>query len=420
MKQTIFFLTLLLSVTSFTFSQDRGIARGATPGELYLSEDWYGIYYGGPPYYSTLRSAIYRLTENGKKLTKQYDADCFANPEVIMQTGIILADATSGVVYNKGVYFKNEKTHTTLWVSFDYGKNWTFREENIGSYNYYSTNFEGLIYRQGSNGAYKSEDYGLVFSKSETSSPGPEPGLINGEAFGVSTNLYNGKLTHTYNFYETYTTISIDSQFVCCQIWGVFPDVYRGGLPGEVYVSSMFPYGNQYNPDVKYKVSFSADTGHTFRHVYESEFLEAGGTYPTFMSDREPGVFYIVRKYEIEDKNPWGWHTKICVEYYRDYGETLVATYCHDITKDYENEVGIKPITNDELRITVYPNPAFSTVTIEANNFSKVEIYNIFGQLLQIAKTQVVDVSAFNAGVYFFKVFDVESNSVVKRVVVVR
>ena len=84
-----------------------------------------------------------------------------------------------------------------------------------------------------------------------------------------------------------------------------------------------------------------------------------------------------------------------------------------------EIEVGVKEI-NDLEGVKVYPNPTFSTVTIESNNFSKVEIYNIFGQLLQTAKTQVVDVSTFNAGVYFFKIFDIEGNSVVKKVVVVR
>ena len=30
-----------------------------------------------------------------------------------------------------------------------------------------------------------------------------------------------------------------------------------------------------------------------------------------------------------------GDHTKICIDYYRDYGETLVATYCHDLHKNY-------------------------------------------------------------------------------------
>jgi len=37
----------------------------------------------------------------------------------------------------------------------------------------------------------------------------------------------------------------------------------------------------------------------------------------------------------VEDFNPWGHHTKVCIEYYRDYGETLVGTYCHDLHKNY-------------------------------------------------------------------------------------
>jgi hypothetical protein len=38
---------------------------------------------------------------------------------------------------------------------------------------------------------------------------------------------------------------------------------------------------------------------------------------------------------QIETQNPWVAHLQLCVDYYRDYGETLVDTYCHDITKDY-------------------------------------------------------------------------------------
>ena len=33
---------------------------------------------------------------------------------------------------------------------------------------------------------------------------------------------------------------------------------------------------------------------------------------------------------------------------------------------------------------------------------------------------KIVDISTFNSGVYFFKIFDIEGNSIVKRVVVVR
>ena len=54
------------------------------------------------------------------------------------------------------------------------------------------------------------------------------------------------------------------------------------------------------------------------------------------MNYREPGVFYIIRRYQVEDAN--GWHNKYCIEYYRNYGEILEATFCHDITKNYEYE----------------------------------------------------------------------------------
>jgi len=109
------------------------------------------------------------------------------------------------------------------------------------------------------------------------------------------------------------------------------------GLPGEVYVDSWFP-------EYVYKASFSADTGHTFRHVYVTEknafdvYNRFGGNQLLFMSDREPGVFYILHLKDVNDSNPAGWHLQLCIEYYRDYGATLVDTYCHDIHKDYEIE----------------------------------------------------------------------------------
>ena len=421
MKHFFLFIMIVSTIPSASFSQTN-FTRGAIPGELYLTGSWYGIYDKnlGPPYYEILRSATYRLTENGKKLTKQYDANYFANPEIVMQPQIILADATLGVLYSRNTYYKNSYEHTQFWVSFDSGKNWTSIEENIGRVGYFAAGLDaGVLYRGGENRTVlQSRNFGESFEFLFTV-PIPystrEIGYQECEFFGFGNNYHD--LQYTSDCANSFIVIPIGEEFIFGQACGTFPDVYCGGLPGEVYISSWFP-GVGDMPS--YKVSFSADTGHTFRHVYVAkQYCDDEGS-PVFMSDREPGVFYIVKSYQIEDFNPYGWHTKICVEYYRNYGETLVDTYCHDITKDYDNNVGIKPITNDELRITVYPNPAFSTVTIEDQNFSKVEIYNIFGQLLQTAKTQVVDVSAFNAGVYFFKVFDVESNSVVKRVVVVR
>ena len=338
MKRLLIVVIILIAAATSIPAQQRLTARGASPAEFYLTDFWYGIYNPYYPiYYDTLQIAIYRLTENGKKLTIQYDADYFANPEIIMTQPFILADATPGVLYSSCSYSKNDYNHTAFWVSFDYGKNWTFREENSGSKGYFPANVEGIIYRaEGIGGMFKSNDYGQNFVLLENISRlGKESGLSEEEFFSVygSYPIIPYTLLHTYDLI-TYTEIPIDEEIIGGQIGTLFPDVYRGSLPGEVYISSWFP-------DYSYKVSFSADTGYTFRHVYICEecnpYLgEQIRRY--FMSDREAGVFYIIHFSEVMDTNPLGHHTKICIDYFRDYGEILEATFCHDLTKDYVYE----------------------------------------------------------------------------------
>jgi len=78
-------------------------------------------------------------------------------------------------------------------------------------------------------------------------------------------------------------------------------------------------------------------------------------------------------------------------------------------------ELEVKEVKKLE-EVRVWPNPAFTTVTIEANNFSKVEIYNVFGQLLNISMEKIVDISTLNSGVYFLKIYT-EKGMVVKKVI---
>ena len=334
MKKILFFLAILLTTTHISFAQNRVVTRGAEPSELYLTSVWYGIYNPiYPAYYDTLQMAIYHLTENGKKLSIQYDADYFANPETILLPEYILADATPGVLYGRGYYSKNSYSHTSLWVSFDYGKNWTFREENMGNLIYFPANIEGLIYRTGSDwndGTFKSDDYATTFIMIDNTSMFiSEPGFEECEFFSFALR----ELSHTYDCFQNYVNITIDEEFAY-GLTGKKTDVYRGGLQGEVYIDSWFP-------DWSYKVSFSADTGHTFRHVFICEDCNpyiGEQIKISFMSDREPGVFYIIRRWDVEDLHPRGHHTKICIDYYRDYGETLEATFCHDLHKNYGYE----------------------------------------------------------------------------------
>ena len=70
-----------------------------------------------------------------------------------------------------------------------------------------------------------------------------------------------------------------------------------------------------------------------------------------------------------------GLATKICIEYYRDYGETLVAIYCHDVHKDYEIE------TCETVNDLTSEKPAENAVLLtwsQPVNDSPVEGYRVF------------------------------------------
>jgi hypothetical protein len=66
---------------------------------------------------------------------------------------------------------------------------------------------------------------------------------------------------------------------------------------------------------------------------------------------------------------------------------------------------------NEYLKnLSVFPNPASQKVTIQVDNFQKVEVYNFFGQWVASQNSNIVDVSNYSTGIYFFKVFDFENN----------
>jgi len=420
MKKVLFLIVFLATATGSITAQTRNIARGAEPGELYIATIWYGIYDPdwGPPYYRALRTAVYRITENGKNLTIQYDANYFEeNIDSVMYPFFILADATPGVIYNSVHYYKNWYEHTALWVSFDYGKKWTFREENIGAHYYYPANVEGLVYRTGMDGTYCSYDYAETFALIKIQQiTAHEPGFEECDFF----SLIGRGFYHTNDCFENYINITIDEEFVFGNVSGLFPDVFRGGLPGEVYIESWFP-------DWTFKVSFSADTGRTFRHVYVSEPFHPDAFKPWFMSDREPGVFYIIQGYQVEDTDPWGWHTKFCIDYYRDYGETLVDTYCHDVPKGYVN--AIEEIGGME-EIVVFPNPTTGMLYVETHgraSLQNVEVFDLMGRTVgainPLQKLEgcpkggvVINISHLSTGLYFVRI--TTENSVVVRKVI--
>ena len=77
-------------------------------------------------------------------------------------------------------------------------------------------------------------------------------------------------------------------------------------------------------------------------------------------------------------------------------------------------------VETDDDDVSIYPNPTSGTVTIVAANFARVEIYNTIGQLVETKTVEKFDVSTYSVGVYFFKVYDTNNNSVTKRVMVAK
>jgi hypothetical protein len=295
------------------------------------------------------------------------------------------------------------------------------REDNIGSKLYYLPNFAGLIY-QGKEGieTLKSTDYGATFLPVDgTCWQHSEFGWQEEEVFMLGAlSGYDLKLYHTHDLFQTYTEIPIGEEFMFGQVSGYFPDVYRGGKEGEVYIHSMFPEPGY---KVSYKVSFSADTGYTFRHVFVSENFDLANRNPNyaFMSDREPGVFYITRSYPVEDTDPRGWHTRICVEYYRDYGETLVDIYCHDLTR--EGVVTRVDEVEKSDEIVVYPNPTEGQLRITniELRITNIEIFNLLGKKQKIGQSEIgqseisINISHLPSGMYFVRI--TTENGVVTR-----
>ena len=87
---------------------------------------------------------------------------------------------------------------------------------------------------------------------------------------------------------------------------------------------------------------------------------------------------------------------------------------------EVSEEASCVGITEFEKTISIYPNPAYKTVTIVAEKFTKVEVYSSIGQLMVTQKDATVDVSNYQAGIYFFKIFDNNNNTAMKRISVIK
>ena len=75
------------------------------------------------------------------------------------------------------------------------------------------------------------------------------------------------------------------------------------------------------------------------------------------------------------------------------------------------------------VSVSVWPNPATTTVNIDGENLEAIYMYNAVGQLVMMLNVQdeeqsSIDVSGLNSGIYFMNVVSQNGGSVIKKVVV--
>lgn len=74
------------------------------------------------------------------------------------------------------------------------------------------------------------------------------------------------------------------------------------------------------------------------------------------------------------------------------------------VEKQFVLEISINDIINTKL-INVYPNPVSDKIIIDLPNIEYVEIYNVYGMLIQkVTYSEYLDISYYENGVYILKI----------------
>lgn len=390
MKNHILYFVLVLLFSHSVNSSHSQITRGAQAGEIYISTEWYIDNFGDIHY------AIFHSTNNGEDITLKYE-NIEVPPPDEMQVGKVLGDATSGALYNY--------SWEGLWVSFDFGESWEYKENEPIHTKYLSGQVNGLIFKIIGAELSQSVNYGNSFSilTNPINCPIREPGYNLGEFYGINGDVGIALfLDHTYDYANTYTELPIDSSVAFHSIGGYFPQISRGTEAGELYLVSWWL-------DYHYKIFHSVDSGYTWVEKYESDFIDQYFWEVIYTAGRQPGSFYVMRTTVDPSFN----HRLLYIDYSIDYGETF-TTYFHDLDSTITS---LGSINQPDFKLSNHPNP-FSkqtNIVFELPDNCKnpvLFIRNIHGQIIrQFNITRQTSVQwdgrdengkVVSAGVYFY------------------
>lgn len=74
-------------------------------------------------------------------------------------------------------------------------------------------------------------------------------------------------------------------------------------------------------------------------------------------------------------------------------------------------------VNENEITYSIYPNPATSTLMVNAENFRTIDLYNSCGQLVRSTNENIIYVNDLESGIYFVSVIFNNGNVSVKKVV---
>jgi len=286
MKSNVIYITIFLVLTvcsaKIVLAQ---ITRGSIPAEVYISRLWYQDNYG------LLHSAIFHSSDNGDNILKKYE-NIQSPPGGEMAVEKVLGDATPGALYNFG---DNE-----LWVSFNYGDSWEYREDYPGYTNFFSGVNQGLIFKGNNQGFFKSTDYATTFEllPITVNCPFTEVGFSEPEFYGIYGEPgWYFNFVHTIDYGQTCIEIPIDSTVAFWAPGGHWPEISRGTEPGELYLVSWW-LGSTY------KIFHSSDTGYTWSEKYESDYIDIFSWGVSYTARQEPGVVLCHAKYTKSNIGP--------------------------------------------------------------------------------------------------------------------
>ena len=76
-----------------------------------------------------------------------------------------------------------------------------------------------------------------------------------------------------------------------------------------------------------------------------------------------------------------------------------------DLVDLFGPTVDVPEVVNNNVHMSIYPNPAVETLNVTLSKNAKVVVYNLMGQVVRtqdgVAGLNVIDINGLNAGVYF-------------------